>query len=701
MMTPDTPRPDYPVTRVDDVADDYHGTPVTDPYRWLEDAVSVDTQAWREAQQRLTHAFLEAIPARAPIKTRLTALWNYPRTSVPIKAGSRYFFARNDGLQNQDVLYMQQGLDGQPVEILNPNLLTTDGTVALVNQSYSRDGVLLAYGLSRHGSDWQEIRIRRVDGGEDYAEVLQWCKFTRIAWTHDNAGFYYSGYGISDTAPDDEHSLVNRLYWHTLGTPQGDDRLVYERPDRPELNFNPLVTEDGRYLVLHVWHGAIPRNRLYYRDVQSDGPFIELLDAADAHYAFIAHVDGFFYFLTDLDAPRGRLIAIDLDHPAREHWREIIPPQDDIMDFARLVNDQFAVVYMHHAQHHLKLYTRQGDFVRTVELPTVGSIVGLSGKADDPEMFVGVQSFLHPTTIFCYDCTTDVLIPFHRPALAFDASGYETRQVFYTSTDGARVPMFLTHKKGLVRDGHTPTLLYGYGGFAVSLTPFFAAAPLLWIEQGGVFAVANLRGGSEYGEAWHQAGMLGSKRQVFEDFIAAAEWLIRERYTNPERLAIMGRSNGGLLVAACMLQRPDLFGAVVCGVPVTDMLRYHRFTAGRYWVPEYGNAETSPEHFRVLHAYSPLHNVTRGVAYPPTLITTADTDDRVVPAHALKFAATLQAADAGRHPILLRVDTKAGHGLGKPVAKLLEEQADTYAFLFHIFRMNPENPHLQASREKC
>jgi prolyl oligopeptidase len=692
MPIPDMPRLNYPLARIDDVTENYHGTPVADPYRWLEDATSQDTQVWRQAQQRLTDAFLEAIPARASIKTRLTELWNYPRISLPIKAGSRYFFTRNDGLQNQDVLYMQQALGSEPGEILNPNLLSADGTVALVNQSYSRDGTLLAYGLSRHGSDWQEIHIRRVDARQDCTEVLQWCKFSRMAWRHDNAGFYYSGYATSAPPPNDEHSLVNRLYWHTLGTPQEDDRLVYERPDRPELHFNPLITEDGRYLVLHVWHGAIPQNRLYYREVQSDGPFVELLDDADAQYAFIAHVDGLFYFLTDLDAPHGRLIAIDLKHPTREHWQEIIPPQDDIMDFARLVNDHFAIVYMQDAQHHLKLYTRDGDFVRPVELPMAGSIVGLSGKADDPDIFVGVQSFLYPTTIFRYDCTTNALTPFHRAAFTFDSSQYETQQVFYTSTDGARVPLFLSHKKGLVRDGHRPTLLYGYGGFAVSLSPFFAVAPLLWMEQGGVFAVANLRGGSEYGEAWHQAGMLEKKQQVFDDFIAAAEWLIHEGYTSPEQLAIMGRSNGGLLVAACMLQRPDLFGAVVCGVPVADMLRYHRFTAGRFWIPEYGNAETKPEHFRMLYAYSPLHNVARGVSYPPTLITTADTDDRVVPSHALKFAATLQAAAVGPQPILLRVDTKAGHGLGKPVAKLLEEQADTYAFLFHIFHMNPATP---------
>jgi prolyl oligopeptidase len=677
----------YPPARRDDVVENYHGTLVADPYRWLEDATAPDTRDWREAQRRFTQAFLETVPARELIKARLTELWNYPRTSVPIKAGSRYFFTRNDGLQNQDVLYMQQGLDGEPVAILDPNHLSEDGTVALVNQSYSRDGMLLAYGLSRHGSDWQELRVRQIDAGQDYAEVLQWCRFTRLAWTHDNGGFFYSGYALPGGEPADADQPVNRLYWHTLNTSQADDRLVYERPDRPELHFNPMITDDGTYLVLHVWHGAIPQNRLYYRAVHGAGPFIRLLDEADAHYAFLGNAGQVFYFLTNLDAPHGRIIAIDLDHPARECWQEILPPQADVMAFAMLVNDHFAVVFMHDAQHRLQLYRRDGVFVRSIELPMPGSIVGLSGKCDDSEMFVGVQSFLHPTTIFHYDFTAGALTPFHRSPLAFDASRYETQQVFYTSTDGVRVPMFLTHKKGLTRDGHHPTLLYGYGGFAVDMTPFFAVPPLLWLEQGGIFAVANLRGGSEYGEAWHQAGMLANKQQVFDDFIAAAEWLIRERYTRPERLAIMGRSNGGLLVAACMLQRPDLFGAVACGVPVTDMLRYHKFTAGRYWIPEYGNAEINPEHFRFLYAYSPLHHVKRGVAYPPTLITTGDTDDRVVPSHALKFAAALQAADAGQHPILLRVDTKAGHGLGKPTAKLLEEQADMYAFLFHTLKI--------------
>jgi len=672
---------------MDDVVDDYHGTPVADPYRWLEDAASADTQAWVAAQRRLTHAFLQGIPAREFIKARLSELWNYARMSVPVKAGTRYFFTRNNGLQNQDILYMQQGLDGEPIELLNPNALSTDGTVALVNQSYSRDGTLLAYGLSRQGSDWQEIHVRRIGTAQDDTEVLQWCKFTRLAWTHDNVGFFYGGYASPGGRPAAVDQPLNRLYWHALGTPQADDRLVYERPDRPELHFNPLITDDGTYLVLHVWHGAIPQNRLYYRAVDSNGPFIRLLDEADAQYTFLGNAGRVFYFLTNLEAPHGRIIAIDLDRPSRQHWQEILPPQAGVIDFTLLINNHLVVVFMHDAQHEVKLYTRDGAVVRAIALPLPGSIVGLSGRCDDAEMFMGVQSFLQPTTILRYDFTADALNLFHQPALAFDASDYETQQVFYTSTDGTRVPLFLTHRKGLRRGGDHPTLLYGYGGFAVNLTPFFAASALLWLEQGGIFAVANLRGGSEYGEAWHQSGMLAHKPQVFDDFIAAAKWLIHERYTRPERLAIMGRSNGGLLVAACLLQHPDLFGAVVCGVPVTDMLRYHRFTAGRFWVPEYGNAETNPEHFSFLYAYSPLHHVTRGTAYPPTLITTGDSDDRVVPSHAFKFAAALQAADAGEQPILLRVDTRAGHGLGKPVTKLLEEQADIYAFLFHTFRM--------------
>ncbi|HXH13431.1 MAG TPA: prolyl oligopeptidase family serine peptidase [Alphaproteobacteria bacterium] len=681
----------YPPTRRDAVVDDYHGIPVADPYRWLEDLAAPETQDWIAAQNRLTRAYLDAIPNREHIQARLTALWNHPRCSVPYRAGSRYFFTKNDGLQNQDVLYMQQGLNGEPLAILDPNRFSDDGTVALISEAYSHDGTLLAYGLSQRGSDWQEIRIRHIDSGRDYEEVIRWCKFAGVAWKHDHSGFFYNRYPEPGSVPEADELAYNRLYWHALGTPQAADRLVYERPDAKELDFYPIISEDGQYLILHVSHAAVPQNRLYYREVNSDAPFVRLFDDGEAEYSFLGNRGATFYIHTDAEAPRGRIIAVDLAHPAREHWREIIPEQDDAIAFVEMVADHFAVVYKHDAQHRLKLYSPEGRFIRDIDLPAIGSIVGLFARNDGTELFIGFQSFLYPTTILRYDLSTQALTSFHQPAITFDPSPYETTQVFYPSKDGTRVPMFLTHKKGLSRDGQHPTLLYGYGGFAVSLTPFFAVSALHWIEQGGIFAVANLRGGSEYGEAWHRAGMLEHKQRVFDDFIAAAEWLIRERYTCAAKLAIMGRSNGGLLVAASLVQRPELFGAVICGVPVTDMLRYHRFTAGRFWVAEYGNAETDPEHFRFLYAYSPLHNVRRGVAYPPTLITTADTDDRVVPSHALKFAAALQAAQAGDHPILLRVDTDAGHGLGKPTAKLIAEQTDIYAFLANTV-LSPIDP---------
>jgi len=452
------------------------------------------------------------------------------------------------------------------------------------------------------------------------------------------------------------------------------------------------MTDDGTYLLLHVWHRSSGPNRFYYRALDSTGPFIRLLDKADAKYTFLGNVDTVFYFDTDLEAPRGRIIAIDLAHPARAQWHTVIPEHHDTLAFATMVHNQLVVVYMHDACHHVQLYSLDGVFLRDITLPTIGSIVGLAGKRTETDLFLAFQSFLHPTTILRYHCPSGALTPLHTPEVSFESEAYETTQVFYTSKDGTRVPMFLTHKKGLVRNGRTPTLLYGYGGFLNSMTPFFAIAPLVWLEQGGLYAVACLRGGGEYGEAWHQAGMLEQKQNVFDDYIAAAEWLIANSYTSAARLAIRGGSNGGLLVAACMLQRPELFGAVVCERPVTDMLRYHKFTAGRFWVNEYGNAETTPEHFAFLSAYSPLHNVTPGVAYPPTLITTADTDDRVVPSHALKFAAALQAADAGVNPIVLRMEQDAGHGLGKPTGKVIDELRDIYAFLFTIFAMGSREP---------
>jgi prolyl oligopeptidase len=678
----------YPASQKVAVVDNYHGTEVADPYRWLEDAESEETQAWVAAQNELTFSYLENIPAREQIKKRLLELWNFPKYTVPVREGQRYFFSKNDGLQNQAVLYMQERWDGEARVVIDPNKLSADGTIALTNQVVSKDGKLLAYGLSSRGSDWQEIKIRNLDAGKDYDETLKWCRFTGIAWTHDHKGFYYSRFPEPGTVPKEDEINFNRVYYHLIGTSQSQDPLIYARPDFKELGFYPSITEDGKYLVLYVYHGTDPKNRIYYRELGRSGAFVKLLDDADANYTPIGNSGAIFYFHTDLNAPRGKIIAIDSRKPERENWQTIISEQaNEVISSVTIVNNQFVAAYLRDAQHILKVFNLSGKIDRDISLPTIGTISALSGKRRDTEMFMQFTSFLFPATIYRYSFKDSKMEVFRDAKIKFDPLQYETKQVFYSSKDGTRVPMFITHKKGLPLSGDHPTLLYGYGGFNISLTPAFSTSRLVWLENGGVLAIPNLRGGGEYGEQWHQAGVLDRKQNVFDDFIAAAEWLIANGYTNSRRLAINGGSNGGLLVAACLVQRPDLFGAVICQVPVIDMLRYHKFTVGRYWVSDYGNAE-KPEDFKFLYAYSPLHNVHAGVSYPPTLITTADTDDRVVPAHAKKFAAALQAAQAGDHPILIRVETKAGHGGGKPTAKLIDEASDIYAFLFNIFGMS-------------
>ena len=685
----------YPKARRDSVVDDYHGVPVADPYRWLEDPSSSDTVAWSEAQNALTRAYLDSFPARERIVQRVTALTDYPKHGLPVRKGERYFLTYNPGLENQPTLYRMERLDGPRTVLIDPNALSPDGTVAIEGLFYSEDGALAAYSLSSAGSDWQEIRIRDVETGADYAETIRWCKFTNVAWRKDNSGFYYSRYPDPAGRPEAEQVTDMKVYWHALGAPQAEDRLAYERPDAKELGFMPGITKDGRYLVLHVWHGTDRRNRFYYREEGGSGgsgeEFVRLLDEQDAGYDFLGNDGTLFYFKTDLEAPRGRVVAIDVAQPDRAQWRELVPEQDAVLSFATLVNDQLVLVYEREAHHQLKVHELDGGFAHAIELPTFGSITGLSGEREDRELFLGFTSFLRPASVYRYDFGTATLLPLYAAGVDLDAERYETRQVFYRSKDGTRVPMFLTHRKGLVLDGSNPTILYGYGGFKISLLPAYSELIAHWVEHGGVYAVANLRGGNEYGEQWHEAGMLERKQNVFDDFIAAAEWLVASGHTSPARLASYGGSNGGLLVAACMLQRPDLFGAVLCAVPVTDMLRFQKFTIGRYWVVEYGNAEESSEQFRFLFAYSPLHNVTEGVAYPATLILTADTDDRVVPAHARKFAATLQAASGGDAPLLLRLEPKAGHGHGKPVYKRRDEISDCLTFLYKVFGVDLED----------
>ncbi|MDT8305739.1 MAG: prolyl oligopeptidase family serine peptidase, partial [Anaerolineae bacterium] len=631
---------------------------------------------------------------REEIRKRLTQLWDYEKYSAPRPRGPYQFFLKNDGLQDQPVLYRQEGPEGEPVAMLDPNNLSEDGTVALIDYFPTQDGKLMAFALSASGSDWQELHVIDVETLEKLDDVIQFVKFTNVAWAPDNGGFYYGRYPEPGSMPDAPPSTHHRLYWHTLGTPQEEDKLVYARPDAPDLAFNPRVTEDSAFLVVDVWKGTDTRNRFYYRPIASDEELIRLLDDADARYEFVGNVGTRFYFLTDLDAPNGRIIAIDVAQEAAEDVAamadEVVPEGEAVIDTARIYGSRLVVVTTQHATHGIRIYSLGGEGEQGVALPAPGSIVELSGRHGDPVFFVNFHSFLYPPTIFQYDFSRRELAPLVAPDVDFDPEAYETKQVFYESADGTEVPMFLTHRKGLPLDGDNPTVLYGYGGFAVNLMPAFGVSWLVWLEMGGVVAVANLRGGNEYGELWHQAGMLENKQNVFDDFITAAEWLIAEGYTSREQLAIMGGSNGGLLVAACMVQRPELFGSVICRVPVADMLRYHRFTAGRYWIPEYGNAEEDPEHFRFLYAYSPLHNVAPGTSYPPALIATADTDDRVVPMHAKKLAATLQAADAGENPILLRIETKAGHGLGKPTSKVIDELADIYTFLAKTVGMSED-----------
>jgi prolyl oligopeptidase len=681
----------YPPAHKVDVTDDYHGTRVADPYRWLEDPDAQDTREWVAAENALTRKYVDSYAGRDKIAKWLTNIWNYPRYSLPYKHGGRYFFSKNDGLQNQSVIYMQESLDGEARLVIDPNKLSEDGTIALNSEEYSYDGKLFAYGLSKSGSDWQEIHVRNVDTGEDFDEVLEWCKFSSIAWKHDNSGFYYNRFPKEGEVPEEDRNFYNKVYWHRVGTPQSQDVLVYEDPQNKEYAFYPGITDDGKYLILTVYHGTDERNGILYREVEDDGEFTKLLDLHEARYSFIDNFGSTWYVRTTLDAPRGRIIAIDVDNPERERWNEIIPQSEDVIDAVTMVDNKLVVVYMRDAHNRIALFDKDGKKAGGVEMPTIGSVWGLSGKRKDKEMFFGFTSYVYPTTAFRYDFGKNKLSVFRKPEIDFDASDYVTEQYFYNSKDGTRGPRFVTYMKGLEKNGQNPCWLYGYGGFNISMTPYFTASRLLWLEMGGVYVVANIRGGEEYGEEWHQEGILGNKQNVFDDFIAAAEYLIAEGWTSTPKLLISGASNGGLLVAACMTQRPELFGAVVCRVPVADMLRYHKFTIGRYWVSDYGNAEENPEHFEFLYKYSPLHNVVEGTTYPPTLITSADTDDRVVPAHAKKFAATLQAADSGHNPILLRVETKAGHGGGKPMTKVIDEYADVYSFVFKTMGISSES----------
>ncbi|MFN0012488.1 MAG: prolyl oligopeptidase family serine peptidase [Phycisphaerales bacterium] len=751
----------YPPAEKSTHVDEYFGTKVSDPYRWLEENDSSKTREWIEAENKVTFAFLASIPEREAIKKRLTALWNYERFSAPGKDGGRYFYSRNDGLQNQSVLFWTKALDAQPTVLIDPNTFAKDGTVALAGTSVSDDGKLIAYGVADAGSDWNTWKVRDIDTGKNLPDEIKWVKFSGASWTKDNKGFFYSRY---DEPTGDKLQALNKypkVFYHGVGTKQADNIPIYERPDQADWGFGVGVTDDGQYAAMIVSHGTDRKNRFFYRDLkanplamqpapgdlavreaekavkevavkaaalkaddQSDAAkalraelatrqaaraaavkgngnasfgFVELLNDFDASYDMIGNDGPVFWFATDLKAPRGRVIAIDTRSPARENWKELIPQSDATLTGVSHVGGRLIAQYLKDASSQVKVFGTDGKFVADVKLPGIGTAGGFGGKPSDPETFYSYSSYGTPPSVFSYNVQTGESKLFKQAKVDFNPADYTTTQVFYTSKDGTKVPMFISHKKGLALDGTNATLLYGYGGFNISITPGFSPANLQWMEMGGIYAVANIRGGGEYGEEWHQAGTKLNKQNVFDDFIAAGEYLVAQKYTQPAKLAIQGGSNGGLLVGACMTQRPDLFGACLPAVGVMDMLRFHTFTIGHAWRSDYGSSENADQ-FKAINAFSPYHVLVRaaeakaGKKYPSTLVTTADHDDRVVPAHSFKFAAALQAAHTGENPVLIRIETRAGHGAGKPTGKRIEEVADQWAFLVKTLGAKPIIP---------
>lgn len=672
----------YPETRRQDVSEMKFGVRVEDPYRWLENPDEPDVRTWIEAQNKLTFEYLGRIPERTPIKDRLRKVWNYERFGIPEKKGSRYFWTKNDGLQNQSVLYWATSLKGTPKVLLDPNKLSKDGTVALSAISISHDGKYLAYAVASGGSDWQEWRVRRVDTGADLPDRVRWSKFSGASWTKDNKGFYYSRYEAPK--PGQELEAVNyfhKLYYHKINSGQEKDTLIYERKDKKEWGFDGRVTDDGRYLLITVWEGTKRENRVFYKDLGlRSSKVVELLKTADASYGFIGNSGTKFWFQTDLKTPRGRVIEIDIKKPETKYWKTILPEAKEKLESVSHVGRRLVAQYLKDAHSVVKVYSTVGKLVREVKLPVLGSAGGFGGKYTDTTTYFDFQSFAFPRVVYSYAISTGKTEVVFQSKVDVKPADFETKQIFYHSKDGTLVPMFLVYRKGLKLDGASPTLLSGYGGFNISQTPYFSVSRLTWVQMGGVLAIANIRGGGEYGTAWHDAGRLKNKQNCFDDFISAAEWLIDNRYTSPSKLAIQGGSNGGLLVGACVNQRPDLFGAALPAVGVMDMLRFHKWTIGWAWVSDYGSPERE-EDFKVLFAYSPYHNVTKGAQYPAVLVTTGDHDDRVVPAHSFKYAAAMQSAQAGDAPILIRIETRAGHGAGKPTDKIIDEVADTYAFL--------------------
>jgi prolyl oligopeptidase len=678
----------YPVARTVDTINDYFGTKVADPYRWLENDTSAETAEWVKLENKITETYLSKIPFREKLKERLTKIWDFPKIGVPYKEGPYYFFTKNDGLQNQSVLYVQDGLEGTPRVLLDPNTFSEDGTIALAGTSPSHDGKYLAYSISRSGSDWNEIIVMEIATGKKLPDTLKWAKWSGMSWQGD--GFYYSRY--DEPAKGTELSGQNenhKVYFHKVGTPQPADPLVYSNPKFPLRNYGAYATEDGKFLLLYESEST-SGNALYCRNLEKKETAFKLIaEGFEYDYGVVDNIGDKLLVITNHKAPKKQLVLIDPADPKPEKWKILIPEQDNVLESVTLAGDKLVAEYMQRAHSAAMIYGLDGKFLYKMELPGLGTLGGFSGKKGENIAFYGYTSFTFPSTVYKYDMAKNESSVYTRPEIEFDPEKYEVKQVEYSSKDNTTITMFIVHKKGLELNGKNPTLLYGYGGFNISMTPGFSISRVIFLESGGVYAMPNLRGGGEYGEDWHKAGTKERKQNVFDDFIAAAEYLIREKYTSPEKLAIMGGSNGGLLVGACMTQRPDLFKVAIPQVGVLDMLRYHKFTIGHAWASDYGTSDTK-EGFDYLINYSPLQNIRDSVNYPATLAFTADHDDRVVPAHTFKFMATLQAKNKGKNPILVRIDTKAGHGAGKPTAKTIEEVTDLWSFVFYNLGVKPK-----------
>ncbi len=686
----------YPKTKRVDQIDNFFGTPVSDPFRWLEEDVrkSDEVRAWVDAQNQVTFAAIEKLPYRKEIESRLTELWDYEKYGVPFRRGDRFFYYKNDGLQNQSVLYKLETLDAKPEVLVDPNQWSADGTDAMGGMAFSDNGELMAYGIQKAGSDWRSWKVMEVESGRDLSDELNWIKFGGVSWTKDSKGFYYSCYDAPKSGEKFQGlNLGQKVYYHKIGDNQKDDQLIHSNPENPKWGFLPSVTEDGRYLVITVWQGTDDRYRILYRDLESkNSDLTVLIDNFENEYSFIGNEGSKFYFKSDFEAPKKCILVIDVNDPAKENWQVVVPEAEEAMESAGIVGGYLILDYLKDAKTQIKLHDLNGKYEREVDFPGIGSAGGFGGRRDHTETFYSFSSFNQPPSIYRYDLKSGKSTLIRRAKVDFNPDDFEVKQVFYSSKDGTKVPMFIAHKKGLVLDGTNPTLLYAYGGFNISLTPSFSIQRLQWMEMGGVFAMPNLRGGGEYGKEWHKAGTKTKKQNVFDDFIAAGEYLIENKYTSSNNLGIQGGSNGGLLVGACMTQRPDLYGACLPAVGVMDMLRFHKFTAGRFWVDDYGCADESKQEFEALNAYSPYHNLVDGTSYPATMVTTADTDDRVVPGHSFKFAARLQEAHDGPNPVLIRIESKAGHGAGKPTAKIIEEVADQWAFLAKHLGLEPDLP---------